>query len=112
MHSGARAGATDAGSVVARFSMPRSLPGSASRFGGASMRTARSTAGAIILAFATTVPVLTSGCCLVNLGGGVSLAALLTLLAEFVLGGQWGMVAGLLGNPLPHRSGDRCLAGE
>src|SRR3954454_22563638 len=38
--------------------------------------------GAVILASASTVPVLTAGWCLVKLGCGVSLAALLAVLAE------------------------------
>jgi MFS family permease len=54
-------------------------------------------AGAIILAAASTVPALTIGWCLVKLGGSVSLAALLAVLAEFIVSRQRGLVAGLLG---------------
>jgi MFS family permease len=53
--------------------------------------------GAIILAVAPSVLALTIGWCLVKLGCGISLAALLAVLAEFVAGHQRGMVAGLLG---------------
>jgi MFS family permease len=56
-----------------------------------------SLAGAVILAAATTVPAVTVGWCLVKLGCGVSLAALLAVLAELIVGTQRGMVAGLLG---------------
>jgi MFS family permease len=53
--------------------------------------------GAIILSVAPSAGALTVGWCLVKLGCGISLAALLAVLAEFVVTGRRGSVAGLLG---------------
>src|SRR3954453_9856965 len=54
-------------------------------------------AGAVVLAVSSSVATLTAGWCLVKLGCGVSLAALLAALAEMVAIGRRGTVAGLLG---------------
>src|SRR3954470_2814785 len=54
-------------------------------------------AGALVLAVSSSVATLTAGWCLVKLGCGVSLAALLAALAEMVAIGRRGTVAGLLG---------------
>jgi len=53
--------------------------------------------GAIILSIAPSVAALTLGWCLVKLGCGISLAALLAVLAELFSSGRRGTVAGLLG---------------
>lgn len=59
--------------------------------------TAISVLGALVLAAATTLPVLIVGWCLVKLGFGLSYAVLIAVLVDIAPAGRRGWIAGLLG---------------